>query len=311
MSDPKRHHYLPEFYQKAWMGDDNKVTVYRRRHGGKLDIQRKARKSIGWERELYSDLSEAEPERRQRVESGFLRRVDSLASDALAEMLSTAAPPSDQARASAWARFLMSLLHRHPARVALLRKAVELDMDETVERVRQQYPELRGENDPETFEEYIAVSRQRLQDGVLALLLPRIVDSQNVGNALLAMTWGVGTAQRTRFRFVTSDRPLMTSNGLGHRASFLLLPISPQTYFIAARRKETIETFSLSKPDDVIVSVNHALCLQAEEFVISQDEAQARFIDNRLGGSPFHPVVRDSRGSIFWENPHRFDPWVA
>lgn len=71
MSNPKRHHYLPEFYQKAWMGDDNKVTVYRRRHGGRLDIQRKAKKSVGWENELYADLSEADPELRQRVESGF------------------------------------------------------------------------------------------------------------------------------------------------------------------------------------------------------------------------------------------------
>ncbi|WP_243445629.1 DUF4238 domain-containing protein [Sphingosinicella microcystinivorans] len=225
-------------------------------------------------------------------------------------MLSTAAPPVDRRRASAWARFLMSLLHRHPARIALLRQAVELNMDETVESVRQQYPSLRGKDDPESFEEYIANSRGRLQDGVLALLLTRIVDSEKVGNALLAMTWAVGAAQRTRFRFLTSDRPLMTSNGLGHRESLLVLPISPQSYFIAARRTETIETFRLNKPDDVIAGVNHAICLQAEEFVIGHDEAQKRFVDNRLGGSPLHPVVRDSRGSIFWENPHKFDPWI-
>lgn len=311
MFNPKRHHYLPEFYQKAWMGDDNKVTVYRRRHGGKLDIQRKARKSVGWENELYSDLSEADPELRQRVESGFLKRVDGLAYEALAEMLSTAAPPVDGQRASAWARFLMSLLHRHPVRMALLRQAVELNMDETIERIREQYSSLRGENDPESFEEYIANSRGRLQDGVLALLLPRIVDSQKVGDALLAMTWGVGAAQRTRFRFLTSDRPLMTSNGLGHRESFLVLPISPTAYFIAARRSETIEAFRHSKPEDVIAGVNHAVCLQADEFVISHDEAQTRFVDNRLGGSALHPIVRDSRGSVFWENPYKFDPWIA
>lgn len=205
----------------------------------------------------------------------------------------------------------MSLLHRHPERIALLRQAVELDMDETIESVRQQYPSLRLEDDPESFEEYITNSRGRLQDGVLALLLPRIVDSQNVGDALLAMTWAVGAAQRTKFRFLTSDRPLMTSNGLGHRASFLLLPISPQSYFVAAKRAETIEAFRLARPDDVIAGVNHSVCLQAEEFVIGHDEAQTRFIDNRLGGSPLYPVVRDSRGSIFWENPHKFDPWIA
>lgn len=311
MSDPKRHHYLPEFYQKAWMGNDNKVTVYRRRHAGKLDIQRKARKSVGWERELYSDLSEADPELRQRVESGFFKQVDGLAYEALAEMLSTAAPPIDQLRANAWARFLMSLLHRHPARMALLRRAVELNMEETLERARQQYPSLKGENDPESFDEYISASRGRLQENVLALLLPRIVDSQKVGNALLEMTWGVGAARGTRFRFLTSDRPLMTSNGLGHRESFLVLPISPASYFIAARRRETIEAFRLSKPDAVIAGVNHAVCLQAEEFVISYDEAQTTFVDNRLGGSPFHPVVRDSQGSIFWDNPYRLDPWIT
>ena len=30
MSDPKRHHYLPEFYQRRWVNADNEVTVYRR-----------------------------------------------------------------------------------------------------------------------------------------------------------------------------------------------------------------------------------------------------------------------------------------
>ena len=205
----------------------------------------------------------------------------------------------------------MSLLHRHPARMALLRQAVELNMAETIESVREQYPSLKGEDDPESFEEYIATSRGRLQEGVLALLLPRIVDSQKVGNALTQMTWGVGVTQRTKFRFLTSDRPLMTSNGLGHRESFLVLPLSPQAYFIAARRRETIEAFRLSKPDDVITGVNHAVCLQAEEFVISQDESQTKFVDNRLGGSPSHPIVRDSRGSIFWENPYSLDPWIT
>lgn len=309
MSDPKRHHYLPEFYQKPWMGDDNKVTVYRRRHAGKLDIQRKARKAVGWETELYADLSEQEPGRRQRIERVFLKKVDDLASQALIEMLETGAPPVDQKRASAWARFLMSLLHRHPARIALLRQMVELNMDEITASVRDDYPSLKGEDDPDTFEEYIAQSASKLQDVVLAKLVPMIIDSKNVGNALLEMTWGVGISKGTRFHFLTSDRPLMTSSGLGNKDSFLVLPIAPDAYFIAAKRVETIDTFRASHADDVIAGVNHAVCLQAEHFVLSHDEGQTRFIGNRLGGSPQHPILRDHRGQIFWENPYRFDPW--
>ncbi|MGV3458754.1 DUF4238 domain-containing protein [Sphingomonas sp.] len=310
MSDPKRHHYLPEFYQKPWMGDDNKVTVYRRRYAGKLDIQRKARKAVGWETELYSDLSEQEPGRRQRVERVFLKKVDDLASQALAEMLETGAPPVDKKRASAWARFLMSLLHRHPARIAALRQMVELKLDEIVASVRDDYPRLKGEDDPNTFEEYIAQSSNKLQDGALANLMPMIIDSKNVGNALMRMTWGVGILKRTRFKFVTSDRPLMTTNGLGLRESFLIVPISPYAYFIAATRAETIHTFRDANADDVVAGINHAVCLQAEHFVLSHNEGQTRFIENRLGGSHHHPIRRDQRGQIYWENPHTFDPWA-
>jgi hypothetical protein len=309
MSEPKRHHYLPEFYQKPWMGPDNKVTVYRRTYGRKLDVQRRARKSVGWEEELYSDLSETDPERRQRIERVFFKKVDNLASEALVAMLATGSPPSDNNHAVAWARFLMSLLHRHPARMALLRAMVEINLGEISATVRADSARLKGETDPDGFEEYLTSSSHRLREGTLAQLLPMIVDSQTVGNALLAMTWGVGVSLGTKYRFMTSDRPLMTSDGLGNKESFLLLPISPEAYFIAAKRKETIDAFRFSKADDVIAGVNHAVCLQAEHFVLAHDESQSRFIDNRLGGSSQHPVVRDARGQIFWENPYKFDPW--
>lgn len=92
-------------------------------------------------------------------------------------------------------------------------------------------------------------------------------------------------------------------NGLGHADSFVVLPISPDSYFMAARSPGTIEAFGRTAQDDVIARINHAVCLQAERFVISDGEKQTRFVDNRLGRASRHRVLRDSRGSIFWERP--------
>jgi len=302
MSDPKRHHYLPEFYQKSWMGPDNKVTVFRRAYSGKLDPQRKARKAVGWEQDLYADLSEIDPARRQQVERVFMKKVDDLAADALFEMLSTGAPPALHERASGWARFLMSLLHRHPTRIAAIRAMVDLRSGEVMARFGENYADLREEGDPETFEEYVVESSGRLASGMFAQFLPMIVDSERIGNVLLDMTWAVGVFRGTRFRFLTSDRPLMTSDGLGLSESFLMLPISPISYFLAAKSEEIVSNFKSAHPESVIKAVNHAICVQAEHFVIADSEAQARFVDNRLGLSQRHKIVRDDRGQIFWSH---------
>lgn len=291
------------------MGEDKKVTIYRRQHRDKLDVQRKARKSVGWVHELYADLSELDPEQRQRIEISFFSRVDGLAYEAVSEMLRTLAPPADNSKATAWARFLMSLLHRHPANIELLRNAVELKVDEAYEELHQQYSSSRKPGHFEVSGEFTPSSREPIQHRLLMQLLPLIVDSQNVGAVLLDMNWAVGAVRDARFGLLTSDRPLLTSDGLGHRESFLVLPISPQTYFLAAKDLRTIEVFRSAKPNKVISWINHAVCLQATEFVISRDEEQTKFIDNRLGGSHRHQFVRNRQGSIFWENPINYRPW--
>lgn len=283
------------------MGSDNKVTVFRRQHSGKLDIQRRARKAVGWEWELYADLSEQEPTRRQRLESRFMKLVDQRASDALVEMLRTRAPPKRSEEANSWARFMMSLLHRHPSRITLLRTAVALGLEA---QLKDSYSQLRTTDDPQSVEEYVEKAGQQLVEGTLASLVQRLVDSEKIGEAILKMHWAISTARDYERSFMTSDRPLLTSNGLAGARSFLLMPLSPITYLVTANSREIIDAFVSRPSREIIGDINHAVCLQAEHFVLAQNEDQWRFVDNRLGGSNRHQLNRTVREDAFWEVPN-------
>jgi hypothetical protein len=290
------------------MGADRKVTEFTRQYKFKLDIQRRARKSVGWEKDLYSNLSQNDPERRYQLERVFMRAVDDLAYHAVAYMLETGAPPSDQGRRNAWARFLMSLIHRHPSSVKYLRDRITADDKQVMADIEAEYANLREEDGPDTFKEYLERAGSRLVDEAIIHLLREVIDSERIGQTLVRMVWGVAVMRKPPFPLLTSDSPLMMSDGLGGPRAFVVLPISPYSYFVAANRDETIRGFQREPEKQAIYNINHAVCVQAERFVMAHDESQARFVDNRLGLADRHRISRTVNGRIFWGNPYVREP---
>jgi hypothetical protein len=53
MSDPKKHHYVPQFLLSGWCRADGRVAFYSRK-AGRLMVDWHAPKHIGYERHLYS-----------------------------------------------------------------------------------------------------------------------------------------------------------------------------------------------------------------------------------------------------------------
>jgi hypothetical protein len=84
----QKQHYIPEFYQKRWAGPDRRLCEYTVRH---KDV------------------------------------VSRGASAALTNMLLPDPLPWNTRLKSEWIRFLMSLLHRSPERVAYLKAIVEAE----------------------------------------------------------------------------------------------------------------------------------------------------------------------------------------
>lgn len=62
VQEPKKHHYLPEFYLSAWCGADGRLERYVNRNGS-IKTRRFATGQVGYREDLYRLLSANIPDR--------------------------------------------------------------------------------------------------------------------------------------------------------------------------------------------------------------------------------------------------------
>jgi hypothetical protein len=111
-----------------------------------------------------------------------------------------------------------------------------------------------------------------------------ILDSKDVGTELNRMFWGVIQFHRLRHPLLTSDRPLIMTNGIKHSHGHIILPISPDRIFFAARsQKVGSEIDRLCKIETTSVGFNDRIVSQARRYVYGTDDRQLRFVSNRFG----------------------------
>ena len=116
--------------------------------------------ATGYLRGLYT--IEGAPEHlKDLFENKFMSIADGQAAESLRLMLEDHKIPSGQLRV-AWARFIMSLLHRTPEGVTRGYTAIKRYYEENIsEQDRERYAAERKQNDPETIEEYLRINSPR------------------------------------------------------------------------------------------------------------------------------------------------------
>jgi hypothetical protein len=141
-----KHHYVPVFYLKRWVGLDGKICEFSRPY---RDIvpKRVHPAGTGYINDLYR-LPGVEGEGAQKLEQLFFSPVDSWASDALAKMHDGRTSNWNVAERSAWTRFVTSLLFRNPDDVSLLIKRMRVDYYITDEKAEARYRVTKRGNYP-------------------------------------------------------------------------------------------------------------------------------------------------------------------
>ncbi len=272
---------MPKFYTKRWLGSDRRLCEFARPRSV-VKAQRKFPKEVGFEPDLYA-VDGTPPETRTLIEDKFLLRTDQLASDALDIFLATGKPDLPDALRIGWTRFLMSMVHRGPQQVAALKMKMAAGLAERLKEVERNYGSYRCPSDPLTFAEAKAKMNLSQDDRLWAILFQKVVDSEKVGNLLIKMRWSVLTITNPEHTFLTSDRPLLSSNGIEHKGSFVAIPISPTRLFLGVNTIETELKFQSMPPKLCIPRINDWTASRAERFVYGTDDRQLKFIENRLG----------------------------
>ena len=257
----RRHHYIPTFYLKQWAMEDHCICQFSRPHG-RVAVKRKHPEGTGYMDDLYS-VEGAPAELRSYLEDHFLARTDQLADEALQRFRSDMLDVSDDLR-SGWTRFIMSLLQRTPQKIAWLLDRWNRDMD----------AKLGAEN-----HDVRAITTMQM--------LQNIMDLPQTGAKINSMIWNLVSYTDARFSLLTSDRPVIISNGLLKPDSHIIVPIGPERLFVAANSAEFVNYLKSLPPQKLISDCNDVIAKQAHTYVYGEDDSQRRFVENRLGrGKP-------------------------
>lgn len=240
-----RHHFLPQFYLRQWAVQEGKLFYYHRVDPkiDKVAGDRVAPKAVGFRNALYTvgpiskwqPLSESD---REGFETKVMAKIDDDASKVHAK-LANGVTSLTGAERHAWARFVNSLLHRHPDEMSR-RDAFSRDLGEHLLRDWLARGTLPGERK----------RIRRAMDGInianLATTLSRskmveaIDDATELG-ALLGMNWVLCTGPQDN-PFLTTDRPVLLDRGFlppfassagNGPVRVVSLPISPTRLFLA------------------------------------------------------------------------------
>ena len=127
----------------------------------------------------------------------------------------------------------MRLLHGTLEMVSVWRvKAAEITA-EAENRFRANYATLRRPADPEAYEDYPLKTAEEYVVQATVLTLQTMMDSKQLGEQLNRMAWVVAPL-RSSYSLLTSDRPLVMTNGIKGPGKHFGMPIGPRLLFIAA-----------------------------------------------------------------------------
>lgn len=286
---PTKHHYIPEFYLRYWVGDDGRFIRYDRPNPTKIAARRAFPSEAGWVRDLYKSPGDQNGD--QWLEIDIFQVVDSRAAPALRKMVAEPVEHLSTAERSAWTVFVRSLFHRTPENFSgTINSAIKV-YEESLESARERYPELRSETNPPTFDEYKAsLTTAQIRRSALSSI-PTLLTNPVIGQFMHDMPTRIFTLPMDANDFLLSDDPMARTNGLNTKGGHFALPISPRKLFVSASETETLDQIAAMKPSEISRAMNKSTVEGARFFVVSRDISQDRFIRNRFGQQPRTPIL--------------------
>jgi Protein of unknown function (DUF4238) len=258
MSKQGKHHFAPVFYLTQWTGGDQRICEYRRRYRGVLP-KRVVPDATGYVHGLYS-VPGLPPEDAQYVEKKFMSRIDSDAALALQWILDESKPAGDlpDRLKVRWAQFLYSMTFRAPNVIERMQRT----MDDQVAAGKIKHPKI-----PFTPAE----------------VFPSMLTSKFAISELVSMRWTVCTLNSPTHLLLTSDRPIIMTNGLMQADGHIALPISPRSFFLAYHSDEFFSQVAALSQEALAEVINDDVAKQAFNFVYAFDDSQTRYVQNRFG----------------------------
>ncbi len=282
--DPKgqKHHYIPVFYLKQWMGPKETACEFSRPRD-RVKTRQVHPDGTGYVRGLNTIPGTA-PEDADFLETYFFKKTDDDAARALRILLAECPWRFTDKERSGWSRFITSLIARNPEEIQRLKAAGQALFDKALPEIEADYAAGREPTDPPTYAEYVAIHSPNPRGRAGAILVQRVIDHPMIGTKINNMRWMVLHDARPKNLLLTSDRPVVMTNGLDADNSQLILPISPKHVFVATNNLATENYIrSVMQQKQMIEQINERVARQSHKYVFGFSDAQLLFVSRRLG----------------------------
>jgi hypothetical protein len=174
---------------------------------------------------------------------------------------------------------------RNPEYVARMAAEVVGFFDPSSTELNDKYRKIRRPDDPETYEEYMAKTGHPA-GRASAIAMQTIIDSPRMGGHLNQMRWSIIAFKNAEHWLLTSDRPIIMTNGLVKPRDHLAIPIGPSALFVATNTEESDNIIKSIDPRELMRQVNDRVALQARRFVYGIDDRQLRFVAKMVPATP-------------------------
>jgi hypothetical protein len=268
-----RHHYLPQFYLRAWTDSDGLLWAHREPRSGTSTVKRCAPKAVGFEENLYtaSDLIFYE-EMTDSVETKFLKDLDNDAAPVHRKLLNDDSELSGDERRT-WAQFVYALYKRSPRVLREQREPARRVIQEVWSDLIRTAPDadsqIRMREVKQLLDDQLAAEWFILENMVRAIKDPKVADG------LCRLSWTLFKVN-DGFRLLTGENALVINWGkTGPPVELLTLAPSPTSLFVMHPSSWTVD----SNDAWCILQVHNFVVFQESRLVVSDQQLQGPALD--------------------------------
>jgi hypothetical protein len=112
------------------------------------------------------------------------------------------------------------------------------------------------------------------------------IEHPRVLRLFLGMHWMIIDTSSVERRLMTSDRPVMLTQGMLQYAGHYALPISPTRLFLAATTVDFAKQFASLPVGRIVREVNKMVVGQARKYVYAVDGSHLAYVRREMGKQP-------------------------
>lgn len=276
-----RHHFVPEFFLKRWASEGRVHAYYWDDRSGSLRMSEKGAKAFCQETDLYKLASEP-PEKSYLLETKFLGTVDDKAGKIIGKIAKGDLRSLTNEEACDWARFLMSLEVRRPSVVKFLKRRASRDFINALDDDAEFLAEMdRLDIQVQPSKVLGPATTPYVQDRML-LRIQEAIDSKEIGNHYLRMSWLTRKLSDGGIDLVVADRPFIRLGGIEAPDNLWCLPLDPGTAFFCSNNRNFLIKLEHTSAKQISKAINRHSVEQAVKYVFDRSGRNSPLL-KRLG----------------------------